>query len=164
MWQSASFRYSHFHSRVSNPKHAVSSTCRSLTAHSRQKDIPVLLSALNTLTHRAIPTPYTIMSAQSQNTSPAGMASYAPLTHGLKHVTKTSELQPGQVYIVRFKNALRNHRTDIWICVILPEGFEPAGNLSRRPKGARPTEEGSAWTAPLNERVYPTYLPGRNLL
>lgn len=92
------------------------------------------------------------------------MTSYAPLTAGLKHVTKTSELQPGQVYIVRFKNALRNYRTDIWIGVILPEGFEPGRGLSRRPKGAKPTGEGSAWTIPLNERVYPTYLPGRNLL
>lgn len=92
------------------------------------------------------------------------MTSYAPLTAGLKHVTQTSELQPGQVHITRFKNALRNYRTDIWIGIILPEGFSPGNGLTRRPKGARPTEEGSAWTTPLNERVYPTYLPGRNLL
>lgn len=92
------------------------------------------------------------------------MSRYAPLTAGLKHVTQLSELQPGEAYVARFKNALKHYRTDIWIGVIMPEGFEPGRGLSRRPKGSKPTGEGSVWTTPLSERVYPIFLPGRNSL
>lgn len=92
------------------------------------------------------------------------MPTYAPLTDGLKHVNRTTELQPGEVYIARFKNALQNYRADIWICVVLPDNFEEGRGLARRPKGSKPLEPGTTWTTPLHERVYPVYLPGQNSL
>lgn len=92
------------------------------------------------------------------------MAHYAPLTAGLRHVTQLQELQPGDLYVIRFKNPHRGYRTDIWLAVIMPDGFELNRALSRRPKGSKPTEEGSVWTTPLSERVYPVFLPARNSL
>lgn len=92
------------------------------------------------------------------------MSSYARLTSGLKHVPQTEELAVGLVCIVRFKDGLNSYRTNLWIGVVLPEGFEPGRNLARRPKGSKPIEQGSPWTTPFNERAYPMYLPGRNTL
>lgn len=91
------------------------------------------------------------------------MAHYAPLTAGLRHVTQLQELQPGDLYVIRFKNPLRNYRTDIWLAVIWPDGFELNMALARRPKGSKPTD-GSTWTTPLGERNYPVFLPARNSL
>ncbi|KAJ5577685.1 uncharacterized protein N7459_006649 [Penicillium hispanicum] len=88
------------------------------------------------------------------------MPSYAPLTQGLKHVRDVKELEPGETYLVRFKNSQREYKTDLWVAVIIPEGFGSTRNLNRRPKGARP--EDGKWTTPLSERVYPIYIPGRN--
>lgn len=90
------------------------------------------------------------------------MATYAPMTGGLQHINPGREVNAGEVLIARFKNAKRKNCVDIWIAVVLPDGFEPGKGLSRRPKGAKPIVNGSEWTTPLHERVYPVYFPGRN--
>lgn len=89
------------------------------------------------------------------------MTSYAPLTAGLHHVKPTKDINPGDAFIVRFKNSARDYKTDIWIGVRLADQFEPVPGLSRRPNGAKPVS--GEWTTPPEERVYPIYFPGRNL-
>lgn len=89
------------------------------------------------------------------------MTSYAPLTAGLDHVSPLEEINPGDIFIVRFKNSARNYNTDIWIAVRLPDNFEVAPGLYRAPKGVKPAS--GEWTTEPDKRVYPVYLPGRNL-
>ncbi|CEJ56144.1 hypothetical protein PMG11_02365 [Penicillium brasilianum] len=81
------------------------------------------------------------------------MNNYAPLITGLKHVSPLKELNPGDTE--------RNYNTDIWIAVLLPDDFKVAFGLHRPPKGTKPAS--GDWTTDLDKRVYPTYLPGRNL-
>lgn len=82
------------------------------------------------------------------------------LTSGLKHCHEARELLPGEAYVVRFKNPMREYKTDIWMGIIFPVNDSPGSRLHRRPKGAKP--ENGPWTTPLSERVYPVYMPGRN--
>ncbi|KAJ5211950.1 uncharacterized protein N7498_003596 [Penicillium cinerascens] len=98
----------------------------------------------------------------SASTIPAKMAHYAPMTADLSHIPTPREVNAGEVFIARFKNSHKKYRVDIWVGVILPDGFEPGKGLSRRPKGSRPLIQGGAWKTPLRERMYPVYFPGRN--
>lgn len=91
---------------------------------------------------------------------PLNMSKYRFLTTGIHHALATGVMNPGNAFIVRFKNSVRDHKADIWIGVLLPDDFDAPSGLSRRPKGAKPLS--SEWTTDLGERVYPTYLPGRN--
>lgn len=81
------------------------------------------------------------------------------LTAGLKRATQTRELQPGEVYIARFKNSCRNYKTDIWMGVIMNEEYA-SQNLNRRPQEAKGVD--GTWAVQLPERSYPLYMPGRN--
>jgi hypothetical protein len=89
------------------------------------------------------------------------MNKYAPLITGLKHVSPLKEINPGNTFVVRYKSRERNYNTDIWIAVLLPDDFKVAFGLHRPPKGAKPAS--GDWTTDLDKRVYPAYLPGRNL-
>ncbi|KAJ5266943.1 hypothetical protein N7478_009751 [Penicillium angulare] len=88
------------------------------------------------------------------------MTSYAPTTAGLTKANSPHELLPGEVYLVRFKNSLRDYETDLWLGVILTEEDGPGRTLQGRAKGAKPIE--GIWTTSLSERVYPVYMPSRN--
>ena len=90
------------------------------------------------------------------------MGVYAPISTGLTKNHTPAELEPGEAFLVRFKNARRNYRTDLWIGIILTEEFGPGKYLNGRPKKAKQAD--GKWTAPLNERVYPVYLPAKNSL
>ncbi|KAJ5735362.1 uncharacterized protein N7483_000487 [Penicillium malachiteum] len=81
-------------------------------------------------------------------------------TQNLVRNNMTRELRAGETFIARFKSSFIGHKTDIWLCVILTEEFGPGKHCHGRPKGAKPAE--GAWTTPLNERMYPIYMPGRN--
>lgn len=83
------------------------------------------------------------------------------LTTGLRHVPNPRLLKPGEAFIVRFKNSLRQYKTDVWIGVVLPHMFGPSRHINRRPSGAQP-EEGD-WPTHLKDRIYSLYLPGRNM-
>lgn len=98
----------------------------------------------------------------ASSNDPIKTTNYAPMTAGLDHIHLGREVSAGEVFIARFKNAKKKYCVDIWIGVVLPDGFEPGKGLSRRPKGARSTVNGSTWTTPLTERMYPVYFPGRN--
>lgn len=89
------------------------------------------------------------------------MNKYAPLITGLKHVLPLTELNPGDTFVIRYKNRARNYNTDLWIAVLLPEDFQVAFGLQRPPKGAKPAS--GEWTTDPDKRVYPVYLPGTNL-
>ena len=92
---------------------------------------------------------------------PRKMNTYAPLITGLKHVSPAKDLNPGCLFIARYKNRARNYNTDLWIAVLLPDDFQAAFGLQRPPKGAKPAS--GEWTTDLDKRVYPAYLPGVNL-
>ncbi|CAI7627607.1 unnamed protein product [Penicillium glandicola] len=83
------------------------------------------------------------------------------LTTGLRHLPKPRPLEPGEAFIVRFKNSLRQYKADVWIGIVLPEKFGPSRHINRRPVGAQPVE--GAWLTHLKDRVYSMYLPGRNM-
>jgi hypothetical protein len=89
------------------------------------------------------------------------MAAVIRLTAGLRHMPVPRLLKPGEIFIVRFKNALRGYKVDVWIGVVLPHKFGPDRHLRRPPVGAQP-EEGQ-WLTHLKDRMYPLYLPGRNM-
>ncbi|KAJ5390405.1 uncharacterized protein N7496_001473 [Penicillium cataractarum] len=89
------------------------------------------------------------------------MNTYASLITGLKHVSPAKDLNPGCLFIVRYKNRARNYNTDLWIAVLLPDDFQAAFGLQRPPKGAKPAS--GEWTTDPDKRVYPAYLPGVNL-
>ena len=83
------------------------------------------------------------------------------LTTGLRHVPTPRLLKPGEVFIVRFKNALRGYKIDVWFGVVLPHKFGPSRHVNRLPVGAQP-EEG-VWHTHFKDRVYSMYLPARNM-
>lgn len=89
------------------------------------------------------------------------MAPYPHLTSGLRHVPTLRPLKEGEIFIIRYKNALRHYTTDVWIGVILPHMFGPTRHTHRRPSGAQP--EDGEWGTHLKDRVYSFYLPGRNM-
>ncbi|CAI7600571.1 unnamed protein product [Penicillium bialowiezense] len=89
------------------------------------------------------------------------MAPYPHLTSGLRHVPTLRPLKEGEIFIIRYKNALRGYTTDVWIGVILPHMFGPTRHTHRRPSGAQP--EDGEWGTHLKDRVYSFYLPGRNM-
>ncbi|CAG8099928.1 unnamed protein product [Penicillium salamii] len=89
------------------------------------------------------------------------MASNTHLTKGLRHILRPRLLKSGEAFVIRYKNPLRNHKTDVWIGVILPHMFGPESHSKRRPPFAQP-EEGD-WTKHPKDRVYSVYLPGRNM-
>ncbi|OKP13902.1 hypothetical protein PENSUB_477 [Penicillium subrubescens] len=60
------------------------------------------------------------------------MTRYAPLTTDLEHVKATTEINPGDTFIVRFKNSARDHKTDIWIGVRLTDDFEDVPGLTNK--------------------------------
>ncbi|KAJ6166892.1 hypothetical protein N7470_002339 [Penicillium chermesinum] len=81
------------------------------------------------------------------------------LVAGLRKATLTRELQPGEAYLVRFKNSCRGYKTDIWLGIIMPEPYA-AEHLNRRPQEAKSTD--GIWSVKPAERTYPLYMPGRN--
>ncbi|KAJ5360819.1 hypothetical protein N7517_010010 [Penicillium concentricum] len=83
------------------------------------------------------------------------------LTTGLRHLPKPRVLEPGEALIVRYKNSLRQYKSDVWIGVVLPDKFGPSRHINRRPVGAQPTE--GPWVTHLKDRIYSMYLPGRNM-
>ncbi|KGO70590.1 hypothetical protein PITC_051840 [Penicillium italicum] len=105
------------------------------------------------------------MISQNLNTSlPDSSTKMGPrtyLTTGLRHLGKPRPLEPGETFVVRFKNSLRQYKSDVWIGVVLPEKFGPTRHVNRRPVGAQPTE--GAWVTHLKDRMYSMYLPGRNM-
>ncbi|KAK9855014.1 hypothetical protein MYU51_003365 [Penicillium brevicompactum] len=80
---------------------------------------------------------------------------------GLRRLPVLRLLKEGEIFIVRYKNAMRNYTTDVWIGVVLPHMFGPTRHTHRRPSGAKP--EDGEWTTHLKDRVYSFYLPGRNM-
>ncbi|OQE16080.1 hypothetical protein PENFLA_c029G07829 [Penicillium flavigenum] len=89
------------------------------------------------------------------------MAPRTYLTTGLRHLGKPRPLEPGETFVVRYKNSLRQYKSDVWIGVVLPEKFGPSRHINRRPVGAQPVE--GAWMTHLKDRMYSMYLPGRNM-
>ncbi|CRL22270.1 unnamed protein product [Penicillium camemberti] len=89
------------------------------------------------------------------------MGSRTYLTTGLRHLNKPRALEPGETFVVRYKNSLRQYKSDVWIAVVLPDKFGPTRHISRRPVGAQPTE--GEWMTHLKDRMYSVYLPGRNM-
>ncbi|KAJ6181168.1 hypothetical protein N7519_011629 [Penicillium mononematosum] len=89
------------------------------------------------------------------------MAPRTYLTTGLRHLGKPRLLEPGETFVVRYKNSLRQYKSDVWIGVVLPEKFGPSRHINRRPVGAQPVE--GAWMTHLKDRMYSVYLPGRNM-
>ncbi|KAJ5793695.1 hypothetical protein N7457_000294 [Penicillium paradoxum] len=83
------------------------------------------------------------------------------LTTGLRHLHKPRLLEPGETFIIRFKNSLRGYKCDVWICVVLPTTFSPSRHVNRRPVGAQPVE--GEWLTHMKDRVYSVYLPARNM-
>ncbi|CAG8908418.1 unnamed protein product [Penicillium egyptiacum] len=83
------------------------------------------------------------------------------LTTGLRHLGKPRPLEPGETFVVRYKNSLRQYKSDVWIGVVLPERFGPSRHINRRPVGSQPVE--GVWMTHLKDRIYPMYLPGRNM-
>lgn len=88
------------------------------------------------------------------------MVAFSALTADLIKINTPDELLPGEAFVFRFKNPCRSYRTDIWIAIILTEEFGPGKHLSGRMKGAKSAD--GTWDTPMNERVYPVYMPGRN--
>ncbi|KAJ5330019.1 hypothetical protein N7452_010409 [Penicillium brevicompactum] len=80
---------------------------------------------------------------------------------GLRRLPVLRLLKEGEIFIIRYKNAMRNYTTDVWIGVVLPHMFGPTRHTHRRPSGAKP--EDGEWTTHLKDRVYSFYLPGRNM-
>ncbi|KAJ5055359.1 hypothetical protein NUH16_010922 [Penicillium rubens] len=76
----------------------------------------------------------------------------AYLTTGLRHLGKPRLLEPGETFVVRYKNSLRQYRADVWIGVVLPEKFGPSRHINRRPVGAQPVE--GVWTTHPKDRIY----------
>ena len=89
------------------------------------------------------------------------MPNYAPLTAGLQHVPPLADLNPGDAFIVRYKNSVRNYRTDLWIAIMVPDNFKALFGIQRPPNGAKSAT--GEWTVDADKRVYLVYLPGRNL-
>ncbi|CAG8335655.1 unnamed protein product [Penicillium nalgiovense] len=89
------------------------------------------------------------------------MAPRTYLTTGLRHLGKPRLLEPGQTFVVRYKNSLRQYKSDVWIGVVLPEKFGPSRHINRRPVGAQPVE--GVWMTHPKDRMYSMYLPGRNM-
>ncbi|CAI7592005.1 unnamed protein product [Penicillium crustosum] len=83
------------------------------------------------------------------------------LTTDLRHLNKPRTLEPGETLIIRYKNSLRQYKSDVWIGVVLPDQFGPTRHISRRPVGAQPIE--GEWMTHLKDRMYSVYLPGRNM-
>ncbi|KAJ5815962.1 hypothetical protein N7447_008195 [Penicillium robsamsonii] len=69
------------------------------------------------------------------------MAPRTYLTTGLRHLPKPRTLEPGEALLVRYKNSLRQYKSDVWIGV--------------------PTD--GAWVTHPKDRIYSMYLPGRNM-
>ncbi|KAJ5492921.1 hypothetical protein N7539_001667 [Penicillium diatomitis] len=89
------------------------------------------------------------------------MAHHGPLTVGSQHVPALQELHAGDTFIVRFKNSSRNYNIDIWIGVLLPDNYDSGPALGRAPRGTRSAS--GQWDVDADQRIYPLYLPGRNL-
>ncbi|KAJ5211218.1 hypothetical protein N7491_011038 [Penicillium cf. griseofulvum] len=83
------------------------------------------------------------------------------LTTGLRHLPKPRALEPGEAFVVRYKNSLRQYKSDVWIGIVLPDRFGPSRHINRRPVGAQPAD--GTWVTHLKDRVYSMYLPGRNM-
>ena len=83
------------------------------------------------------------------------------LTTDLRHLNKPRTLEPGETLIIRYKNSLRQYKSDVWIGVVLPDQFGPTRHISRRPVGAQPIE--GEWMTHPKDRMYSVYLPGRNM-
>lgn len=101
------------------------------------------------------------VSDTSFNDTSTKMGPRTYLTTGLRHLNKPRALEPGDTLIVRYKNSLRQYKSDVWIGVVLPDQFGPTRHISRRPVGAQPTE--GEWMTHLKDRMYSVYLPGRNM-
>ncbi|KUM58073.1 hypothetical protein ACN42_g9095 [Penicillium freii] len=101
------------------------------------------------------------VSDTSFNDTSTKMGPRTYLTTGLRHLNKPRALEPGETLIIRYKNSLRQYKSDVWIGVVLPDQFGPTRHISRRPVGAQPAE--GEWTTHLKDRMYSVYLPGRNM-
>lgn len=82
------------------------------------------------------------------------------ITKELRPIDRSQDLQPGDSFIVYYKNAEIGSRKDLWLGIICPEPLMP--NILRKKPHKNSKPETGDWNVPVEERAHAVYLPGKN--